>query len=80
LNVEGYEPTVLSGLKLTRHRPTYIPVEVWADTADPIAAILSTRYQLVAILGYIEEGDSALAVGPALKVGGMWEALYRTRA
>ena len=32
LDVEGYEPSVLRGLDLERHRPTFIVVEAWNET------------------------------------------------
>ncbi|HEY4095215.1 MAG TPA: FkbM family methyltransferase [Baekduia sp.] len=48
LDVEGFEPSVLAGLDLTRHAPRWILVEVHdeADDRPPIDAILGDRYVL----------------------------------
>jgi FkbM family methyltransferase len=42
LDVEGYEPSVLRGLDLRRHRPTFIVVEAWSE--EEIDGLLMARY------------------------------------
>jgi FkbM family methyltransferase len=48
LDVEGYEPNVLRGLDLERHRPTYIVIEAWSP--DEIDALLLGRYEKLGAL------------------------------
>jgi FkbM family methyltransferase len=50
LDIEGYEPTALSGLDLDRHRPMWILVEVWDRPA--IDEVLRPRYHEVAQLSH----------------------------
>lgn len=48
LDVEGYEPSVLRGLDLDRHRPTYIVVEAWSPSE--VDALLLGHYEKVGAL------------------------------
>jgi FkbM family methyltransferase len=57
LDVEGYEPEVIRGLDLTRHRPTYIVVEAW-DIRKIDAALLGP-YEKVGELCRHELGGRA---------------------
>ena len=50
LDVEGYEAQALSGLDLTKYRPTFICVE--ANDPDAISQALDQHYTLVADLSY----------------------------
>ena len=45
LDVEGYEPSVLRGLDLRRHRPAFMVVEAWDEPA--IDVLLAGRYEKV---------------------------------
>jgi FkbM family methyltransferase len=48
LDVEGYEPQVLQGLDLERHRPSFALVEVLDEaTYAAVAAALGSRYEAV---------------------------------
>ena len=50
LDVEGYEVQALSGLDMSKHRPTFICVE--ANDPDAISQALDDHYTLVAELSY----------------------------
>jgi FkbM family methyltransferase len=51
LDVEGYEPRVLTGLDFGRHAPTWILVEI-QGRRDGVEAILGGQYELVTSLSH----------------------------
>jgi FkbM family methyltransferase len=80
LDVEGFEPRVLAGLDLARHRPRYVVVETWAWTAAAIASALEPMYAPVAVLGYLHTEEAANLNALGVRVGAMWEVLYQLSA
>jgi len=48
LDVDGYEASVLRGLDLNRHRPTYIVVETW--NSSEVEPLLLGRYEKIGSL------------------------------
>jgi FkbM family methyltransferase len=48
LDVEGYELEVLKGIDFTRHRPTYILIEVYTKDMDKIFSFMNTNsYEMI---------------------------------
>lgn len=50
LDVEGYELAVLAGLDFEKHQPRAMCIEVADANRDAVAALLSCRYEMTAVL------------------------------